>query len=106
MKASRGKKLNSGMMLFKDISRRIPTINDVYNLADSLLQDIEPIGGKAWVDAKKAPGGVLDLQLTAREVLDHWCSHLKITPYGGRLYDVLHSIVPRAAEHFQTDLLS
>ena len=106
MKANQGKKLSPSATLFRDISHSISTMKDVYDLADTLLEDIEPIGGKAWVNKTKDNGGVLDPQLRARDVLEHWCRYSRKTPYGRNLYDALVSIVPRVAEDFQIDLLS
>ena len=94
------------MKLLQEISRSIPTIDNVCHIADELLKNIEPIGGRAWVMAKQANGGVLNPQQTVRDVLQHWCNMSPDAPYGGCLYDVLKVVAPRVAEEFERELLS
>ena len=38
------------------------------HLADALLADIEPAGGRAWVESKAADGGALNPQERAHDV--------------------------------------
>ena len=78
----------------------------MYDLADCLLKNIEPAGGKKWAAAKTAPGGVPNLQMIARDVLEHWCNKSKDPPYGRKLYEVLYEILPDVAAEFQDELLS
>ena len=79
-------------------------MRDVEDLADALLEGIEPGGGRAWVKSKTVEGGVPNPQELARSVVAHWCKKTKVEPYGGRLYDKLHNILPRVAEHFEREL--
>ena len=92
------------MALFQAIAREISSMQDVTQLADVLLDSIEPNGGKAWVDSKTADGAVANPQNLARAVLEHWCKYSQGKPFGQRLYEVLLRIVPRVAEHFEEQL--
>ena len=92
------------MGIFKEISSSIVNFQQVYSLADDLLENIEKIGGRAWINAKKEHGGNLNHQVVAYDVLEHWCNKSRHTPYGGRLYDALRKSAPRVAEEFEKDL--
>ena len=96
------------MQLFKDVSGWFSTIDDVHDLADALFKDIAKASasGKAWIEAKRAHGGVLEPCKVAHEVIEHWYKRSADTPYGRRLYDVLCDILPRVAENFEEDLLT
>ena len=93
-------------MLLRNISAYFASIGDVYHLADILLEGIEPQSGTAWVKGKAAPGGVLNPQQSAQEVLEHWCDVSRDPPpYGSKLYEALNQVLPRAARKFKSDLL-
>ena len=59
--SSRGKRLEKDRFL-TEVAGRISNIEEVCNLADILLKGIHHSGGRAWVKAQAAHGGVLNPQ--------------------------------------------